>query len=639
MFPRAIIERIGVLDKVRIGRGLLDRFHVRKVAAGSGICNGLFAIVPSMQRYLVQRFVVILLFLSAVAAGSRAVWNYGFDSALDQLASRGRSDLALAGDRLTSELQSSRELAVFVAAHPMVKGLLYGSQTREATNRVLQEIADKAGLMDLIVVSPDGETLAHARELLPEDHASRADFVRAMDGALGVSHAMSKLYGRRIFRFAAPVFGAQGPVLGAVVAITDVEAVEAAWRGDRPTVFFTDEHGVIFVSNRSELLFRAREGTSSDQVPSEVYETVRVAPFVDYVRQDRAGYDLWDVDGGRYLPSQALHFEKLLPTIGLRVEALLDVAPARQLAFLQAAITAALCLAFGALLFLATERRRTLSRLNQSLEARVERRTEELQAANESLRREVAERIAAEARLKQMQAELVQAGKLSALGQMSAGISHELNQPLMAIRSFAENAETFLERGKVDVAAQNLGRISELARRMGRIIRNLRAFAKQEDEPLTDVDVNGVIEACFEIISSKAQHEGVALFWEAQAGLPKVRAGEVRLQQVVLNLISNAIDAMEGLGDKRVEVMTQDLGKRVAVSVRDHGPGIAEPEKIFDPFYSTKKIGAAEGMGLGLSISYGLVQSFGGAIQGRNHPEGGAVFTIELTASQMQENA
>lgn len=582
---------------------------------------------------------MILLFLLAVAAGSRAVWNYGFDSALDQLGNRGRSDLALAGDRLTSELQSSRELAVFVAAHPMVKGLLFGSQTREATNTVLQEIADKAGLMDLVVVSPSGETMAHAREIPSEIHAGREDFDRAMDGALGVSHAMSRLYGTRIFRFAAPVFGGNGPVLGAVIAVTDVEAVEAAWRGDRPTVFFTDEQGVIFVSNRSELLFRARDGQARAAASSDVYETGRVGPFVRYVSEDRNGHDLWGVDGGKYLPTQALHFEQLLPTIGLRAEALLDVAPARQLAFLQAAITAALCLAFGALLFLATERRRTLSLLNQSLEARVERRTQELQAANASLRREVAERTAAEARLKQMQAELVQAGKLSALGQMSAGISHELNQPLMAIRSFAENAETFLERGKVDVAAQNLSRISELARRMGRIIRNLRAFAKQENEPLIDVDVNGVVEACFEMITSKAQQEGVEMSWTEVEGIPKVRAGEVRLQQVVLNLISNAIDAMEGQEGKRVEVWTEDLGGRVALSVRDHGPGIAEPEKIFDPFYSTKKVGAAEGMGLGLSISYGLVQSFGGAIRGRNHPEGGAVFTIELTASKEQELA
>lgn len=596
-----------------------------------------FCYLSLMQKYQLRRILVILLFLAAVAAGSRAVWNYGFDAALDQLANRGRSDLALAGDRLTSELQSSRELAVFVADHPIVQGLLAGNVSQEEAGAVLQKIADKAGLMDLVVVGQDGATLAHARELPAEEHFEREDFKRAMDGALGVSHALSRIYERRIFRFAAPVFSENGPVLGAVIAVTDVEALEAAWRGDRPTVFFTDELGVIFVSNRSELLFRARENTPRNAVSSEIYETGRVAPFVRYQSLERAGHDLWAVDGGKYLPAQALHFEQRLPTIGLRGEALLDVAPAWQLALLQAAMTAALCLAFGALLFLATERRRTLALLNQRLEARVEQRTRELQEVNQSLRREVVERTAAEARLKQMQAELVQAGKLSALGQMSAGISHELNQPLMAIRSFAENAETFLERGKVDIAGQNLARISELARRMGRIIRNLRAFAKQENEPLMDVDLNEVVEASLEMIASKARHENAEVIWTANPELPKVRGGEVRLQQVVVNLVSNAIDAMEGKEIKRVEIESKDLGGRIALSVRDHGPGIAEPEKIFDPFYSTKKVGAAEGMGLGLSISYGLVQSFGGAIRGRNHPQGGAVLTIELDSAKTEE--
>lgn len=592
-----------------------------------------------MQTQRLRRFIIVFLFLISVAVGSRVVWNYAFDAALDQQASRGESDLALAGDRLRSELQSSRELAVLMAGHPVVGGLLRGDVPSASAAKVLEEVADKAGLMDLFVVDLRGVPVAGARDYVPEVYLGRPDFERAMDGALGVSHTVSQIYGHRVFRFAAPVFENQGGVAGAVIAVTDIEAVEAAWRGDRPTVFFTDELGVIFVSNRSELVFRARGGGTLDAVSSDIYETGRVTPFVAYTSTMRAGHDLWEVDGGKYLPRQALHFEKYLPTIGLTSEALLDIAPARQIASLQAAVTAALCLAFGAMLFLATERRRTLSLLNQRLEARVVQRTQELEDANETLRHEIVERTAAESRLKQMQAELVQAGKLSALGQMSAGISHELNQPLMAIRSFAENAETFLERGKVDTAAANLSRISELARRMGRIIRNLRAFARQEDEPLTDVDLNAVIEASIEMIGSKAHQEGAKVEWSDPPNSALVRGGEVRLQQVVLNLISNAIDAMEGLEDKHVEITIERKGQRVLLSVRDHGPGIAEPERIFDPFYSTKKVGAAEGMGLGLSISYGLVQGFGGAIRGRNHPQGGAVFTIELDAARAQEAA
>jgi two-component system C4-dicarboxylate transport sensor histidine kinase DctB len=318
-----------------------------------------------------------------------------------------------------------------------------------------------------------------------------------------------------------------------------------------------------------------------------------------------------------------------LPVIGMHGEVLLDVAPARQIALLQSAVAGALCLAFGALLFLATQRRRTLAEANAKLEHRVQDRTAQLSSANLSLRQEVEDRRAAEVQLTKAQADLVQAGKLSALGQMSAGISHELNQPLMAIQSFAENGQSFMERDRPDMAAKNLGKISELAHRMGRIIRNLRAFARQESEPLGDVDVGRVVDTVLELLGPKIAEAQVDVRWDGADGVI-VRGGDVRLQQVVLNLASNGIDAME-LSDPRVLTITVAAdATRVTLSVRDTGPGITEPEKIFDPFYSTKAIGAAEGMGLGLSISYGLVQSFGGVIRGRNHDAGGAIFTVEL---------
>jgi two-component system C4-dicarboxylate transport sensor histidine kinase DctB len=223
---------------------------------------------------------------------------------------------------------------------------------------------------------------------------------------------------------------------------------------------------------------------------------------------------------------------------------------------------------------------------------------------------------------------------------MSAGISHELNQPLMAIRSYAENAEAFLERGKTDIAGQNLGRIAELARRMGRIIRNLRAFAKQESEGMTDVDLASVIAAVLEITQARARAGGVDIIWDAPETPITVRGGEVRLQQVVLNLVTNAMDAMEGQTfTQRIEIDTDRSGARVDLYVRDTGPGLSEPDRIFDPFYSTKQVTSdgtgQDGMGLGLSISYGLVQSFGGIIRGRNHPAGGAVFTVTLDAADV----
>ena len=556
-------------------------------------------------------------FLVAVAVLSLGVGWFGYMSALDQLEQRGRSDLALASDRLTGELGRYRELAVLLADHPVVAATLAGDRGDAAD--LLRETADKTGSLDILVVSQMGRELASASGSSAENHASQPYFTRASDGAIGLYHLVHDRYGQRTFLFAAPVFSDAGPVSGAVIVVVNIDAVEAVWRGARPTVFFTDELGVAFISNRSELLFMARDLVDPPRTSTVDYNADILRPFMTHTVQNQQGRAVWSVEGQRYVPRTALHLTLPLPVIQMTGEALMDVAPARTFARLQAGAAAAICLAFGAMLFLATERRRTLADANIRLEAAVEARTAELTKA---------------------QSDLVQAGKLSALGQMSAGISHELNQPLMAIRSYAENAEAFLERGKTDIAGQNLGRIAELARRMGRIIRNLRAFAKQESEGMTDVDLASVIAAVLEITQARARAGGVDIIWDAPETPITVRGGEVRLQQVVLNLVTNAMDAMEGQTfTQRIEIDTDRSGARVDLYVRDTGPGLSEPDRIFDPFYSTKQVTSdgtgQDGMGLGLSISYGLVQSFGGIICGRNHPAGGAVFTVTLDAADV----
>ncbi|MGR3465403.1 sensor histidine kinase [Limimaricola sp.] len=570
-----------------------------------------------MNASRIRRALRALGFLALVAALALTVQHLGFRAALGEMSRRGAADLALASDRLTGELQRYRQLAVLTARHPDLAPQPGGDKGRAGA--LLRRTADVTGALDIVLLDTRGREIAGAGRAAPRGHADMAWFERAMDGALGVAHLSSRRYGRRVFLFAAPIFSEAGPVTGAVVVVTDVEAIEAGWRGDRPALFFTDDAGRVFVSNRSELVGRADLGLVS--------------------RARVAGHEVWRMAAGPYLPERGLHLTQPLPVIGLTGEVLLDIAPARRIAVLQAAAAAALCLAFGAMLFLATIRRRTLARANARLEDRVAQRTVALRAVNASLQREVAERAAAEARLRQAQADLVQAGKLSALGQMSAGISHELNQPLMAIRSFAENAGTFLERGNAQAARRNLDRISELARRMGRIIRNLRAFARQESEAVVDVDLGAAVEAALEMAAARARQAEVAIDWTPPQPPVIVRGGEVRLQQVVLNLVGNAIDAMEGREQKRLALsITREAG-RARLTVRDSGPGIGAPDRIFDPFYTTKEVGASEGMGLGLSISYGLVQSFGGAIRGRNHEEGGAEFTVELDLAQASEAA
>lgn len=572
--------------------------------------------VAAMTRHYRNRLIGICAYFAGVTAIVAAVWWYGFTGALAQIERRAQSDLALASDSLVSELKRFRELAVLTADRPQVRGVLAGTVQADQLRDVMQEIADKTGALEMALADLQGRILVGTQGE-QFDHGGAAYFERALDGALGIDHGVTESVRR--FTFAAPVFSSDGPVVGVVLVAAGVEAVEGAWRGASPVFYFTDDAGVVFLANRSELVMRTRG----------------VADFVAHDEVLWGGREVWELDGGRYLPQRALHLTQDLPVIAMRGEILLDIAPARQLAFLQAAAMAALCLAFGALLFFVMQRRRSLALANIKLESRVRDRTAQLVAANTDLKREVAERRAAEAQLTKAQADLVQAGKLSALGQMSAGISHELNQPLMAIQSFAENGVGFLERGKADVAAQNLTRISELAHRMGRIIKNLRAFSRQEVEPFTNVDIGKVVDAVLELLGPKIAESGVAVDWMRPQGVI-VRGGEVRLQQVVLNLMANAIDAMAASHPKVLTIVVAEGAEKTVISVRDTGPGIKEPEKIFDPFYSTKAVGAAEGMGLGLSISYGLVQSFGGAIRGRNHEAGGAIFTVELIPA-MQE--
>ncbi|MFD1341960.1 sensor histidine kinase [Litorisediminicola beolgyonensis] len=546
-----------------------------------------------------SRSALVGLYLAVVAAGTAAVWHTAFVRALGPLAEGARSDLELAGERVVTELQHYLEVTVLTAEHPGV----WGPRPRAET--VLQESIDKTGSLGAVVIGRDGRIRASVGVAFP---VSRDDeFVeRAFQGAMGRALAVLDSRGpSRVALFAAPRF-ASGQVLGALVTAVDLAELERDWRGTLPAVLFFDEAGRIVSTNRSELLFWERGGSGDALSPTGRRFEVEA--------REVGGYTLVSQDWSSYVPREALMIEIPLPVVGMTSMTLVGIGAARDAAHLQAAVVAAVALFLGALLFLATERRRALAKANDMLEARV------------------AERSAA---LAQAQAELVRAEKLSALGQMSAGISHELNQPLMAIGGHAENGAAFLERGRTDRAAENFRRIADLSRRMGRIIRNLRAFARQEAEPLGEVDLAVAVEGALDMVHVRAEREGVILDWDRPAAPVPVIAGEVRLGQVVLNLVTNALDAMAESEERRLRLSVVEDGAQVRLLVEDTGPGIKEPDRIFDPFYSTKEVGASEGMGLGLSISYGLVQGFGGALLGENTGTG-ARFTLTLERAETE---
>jgi two-component system C4-dicarboxylate transport sensor histidine kinase DctB len=229
--------------------------------------------------------------------------------------------------------------------------------------------------------------------------------------------------------------------------------------------------------------------------------------------------------------------------------------------------------------------------------------------------------------------DLVQAAKLAALGQMAAGLSHELNQPLAAIRSHAHNGAVLLERGRIEEARASLDKIQRLTARMAELIKHLKRFARRPAATLDAVDLLAVVQGALGLFEQRLGEEKVEVCVDLPDTPLKVRAEEVRLEQVVVNLIANALDELGGRDERRIEIGAKTDGSRIRLSVTDNGSGIEERHRsaIFDPFYTTKPAGV--GLGLGLSMSYNIAKDFGGDLILAETGPAGTTFVVDLAAA------
>ncbi len=224
---------------------------------------------------------------------------------------------------------------------------------------------------------------------------------------------------------------------------------------------------------------------------------------------------------------------------------------------------------------------------------------------------------------------MIHAAKLAALGQMSAGINHELNQPLAAIRSYADNGKQFLEKGRLEEAMWNLEQIGELTERMAKIGGQLRMFSRKSSGQMTVVPLHGVIDGALEIVRPSIKKSAAVVEVALHPEHLEVKANNVLLQQVLVNLINNAIQSMETMPEKKITIFAREEGEMVNITITDTGPGISADHlpHIFDPFYTTKKAG--QGLGLGLTISDRILHDMNGKISART-TEQGACFSIFL---------
>ncbi len=593
---------------------------------------------------------VALALALAVAGAAALAYMLSLGAALDRLAVEARASLKEVVGDIDARLEPYRKLPFVLSDSPVLRQALAEPtpQSLRAANLFMERQAAATGAADIYLIDPSGLTIAASNWAAPDtfvgsNYAYRPYFRMAMDGALGRYYALGSKSNARGFYFAHAV-GGYGERAGVVVVKVSVDRIETDLGAWKDVLLLSDLDGIVFLSNRRELIFRSIRQISPDGLKriekARRYPGVLPEPLPALERKSWMGRDVVDLadpswEGlGLDFPEAVLETSEAL-RISMRARVLSDTAPAHaaasEAAMLAGAVT--LALGLGVLLVLVhrarlAERLRIKAAANALLEVRVEERTA-------ALTHEVAERRAAEEALRRTQDDLIQASKLSALGQMSAGISHELNQPLAAIRSFADNGRVLLYRGRHEEASENLTQISELTARMARIIRNLRAFARKEGEPATDVALDRVVQDALDLLARRIEDEGVEIEWHPVA--VSVRGGAVRLAQVVVNLLTNAMDAMAGQDVKRVIIAIEPDGPRTRLVVRDTGPGLAPGTQgqVFDPFFTTKAVGSGEGLGLGLSISYGIVQSFGGAIRGANHEEGGAVFTVDLPTSDL----
>jgi two-component system, NtrC family, C4-dicarboxylate transport sensor histidine kinase DctB len=566
-----------------------------------------------------------------------AVWAQSRRAAMADLEARAEGTLQLAVAALQGQIRRFDRLPGLIAQSPLVGDLMADPRNPDrvmATNLWLKMTAQLLQVSDIYVMGLDGVTIAHSGFLGPAsfiggNFAFRPYFQDALARGSGRFYALGTTSGQRGYYFGAPILQ-DDQVAGVLVFKVDLDRIEAGWQGRDYAVLVTDPEQVVFLSSRDEWLY----ATLRPQSPEAAARTAMTRRYADRPlgRMDLAeGPDgQWQIDGA----AQVVRSEEM-PEADWTVHVLVPARPAEEIAVTRAALAALAAALAGLAAAVVWQRRlRLAERLALQAQARVElerrviARTAELAAVNARLEAEVAERVAAEGRLRAAQSELVQAGKLAALGQMSAALSHEFNQPLAAARNYAENAEVLLARGRTDDARTNIGRILTLIDRMAELSRHLRNFARKPGQAPVDVSLPEAVAAALDILGWRLRALGVDLV--PQVPPLVVRAGPVRLQQVLVNILSNALDALEGQTHRRLGLTARIDGAQAVIEVADNGPGIppALSERIFDPFFSTK--GPGKGLGLGLSISYNIAHDFGGTLTAANASEGGAVFTLTL---------
>jgi two-component system C4-dicarboxylate transport sensor histidine kinase DctB len=581
------------------------------------------------QRQLSKKTWLGLFLLAAVLLVSAVYYSVSF-SAQARLQESSQYYLTRLTGSLDAALARHSYLPVLLAQEPVIQDYLKqqpNAISTEQLNMYLERINKIAGTLDIYLMLPSGDTVAASnwakeQSFIGKNFAFRPYFQQAIQGNLGRYYAVGTTSNERGYYFAYSISDADEHSLGVITVKVNVAEIEAFWQSEPIDFMVTDSEGIVFLASQPQWLFKSLKPLTElrRQAIRDVkrYLDHHLDPLPEFqqVNSHPLYQQAW-LEDKHYLMA-----ERSMQEAGWEVYVLLDWREVTRPAMLALVLASVLWLLTSLLILLLwknqSQRRRYKQAVLESLESKVEERTRELRLAQEGL---------------------IQATKMAALGQLSAAINHELNNPLGAIRAYADNAKQFLERGHPELAQANLQEISDLTERMAAITRQLKIFSRKSSGSVNDCNLPVALDSAFLIVRPKLSQTKVTLHDQRDPSLQWVRADLVWLEQILVNLLSNALDAATERSDGQVWLKTERVEDKVRIQVRDNGAGIQEQDKphLFEPFFTTKALG--KGLGLGLSISYRLAKDMQGELSAENAADGGAIFSLLLPiATNPREN-
>jgi two-component system C4-dicarboxylate transport sensor histidine kinase DctB len=555
------------------------------------------------------RLVLALLFVLAVVV---VVTTHRLLTERFTETTRNRAELRLVlySGNLLSELRQNAIVPQLLARDPALITALNSQDYAQSTQRLISFV-EEIGAASLTLLDKDGRAVAVTeRTRLGESHRQAAYFVDALRTRDTVFTVLRQEAGQFNFTYSRRIETPAG-VLGVIVVEVDLRKFERAWSGISDAVMVTDSEGTIILSTEP----RWRGLTEAEALAREPASSA-------IERALRATSDWTALSGDAFLRGQAvMRVEGRVAFRGWRIASFTTYAAVRDKVngFIALEIMGFAILLALAFYFL---NRRATSRM-----VLFQRESAELRALNVRLQREIAERRRVQENLAQAEQTLQQSSKLAVLGEMSAAVSHELNQPLAAMKTYLAGARMLLNRNRPDEALTSFQRIDDLIERMGAITRQLKSYARQSGDVFTPVNLGDALSSALALMEPQLRNRKVQITRTLPSEPVLVMGDRLRIEQVIVNLLRNAMDATESTPDAAIDILLA-AGETAVLTVRDNGHGIDDLDKLFEPFYTTKLPG--EGVGLGLAISSGIVNDLGGRLTARNAEGGGAVFEVQL---------